>query len=135
MDGEYLRLGLISHSNLGDLIKIKSGKILQAYEIKHVNDLKFFDGEIEVFNDFKEIIEMELDMNLNKKYFLNMKKINKYVLESFATILKDLNLNTDGFYLPEIVFGLIREKGISEQEANFLIYNAYENHLLLPKDG
>jgi parallel beta-helix repeat protein len=65
MDGEYLRLGLVSYSSLGDLIKQKCGHILKAYEMKHVNELKNFDGEIQTFNDFKEIVKAEIELNLN----------------------------------------------------------------------
>jgi parallel beta-helix repeat protein len=134
LDGEHLRLGLVSHSNLGDLIKKKSGRILQAYETKHINELKIFDGEIEVFSDFKEIVEMELDMNLSKICFLNMKKLNKHdPSEPVLTILKDLNLRSEEFYPSDIALTLMQKMGISEQEANFIVYEAYENQLLLPK--
>ena len=67
MDGQYLRLGLVSYNSLGNLLKQKCGQILRAYEMKHVNKLKNFDGEIQIFKDFKETIEAELDLNLNKK--------------------------------------------------------------------
>ena len=67
MDGEYLRLGLVSYSSLGDFIKQKCGQVLRDYEMKHVTELKNFDGEIQIFNDFKEAIEAGLDLNLNKK--------------------------------------------------------------------
>ena len=133
MDGEYLRLGLVSYKSLGDLIKEQCGQVLRAYEIKHVNDLKNFDGEIQVFNDFEEKIETGLDMNLNKKSIINVKQLNKYdAPESFITILNDLNSRSDGFYPAEITLTLVREMNISDQEANFMIYEAYKNQLFLP---
>ncbi|MFX1583829.1 MAG: nitrous oxide reductase family maturation protein NosD [Promethearchaeota archaeon] len=133
MDGEYLRLGLVSHSSLGDLIKKQCGQVLRAYEIKHVNDLKNFDGELQVFNDFEETIETGIDMNLNKKCIINVKQLNKYdAPESFITILNDLKSRSDGFYPAEITFTLVREMNITDQEANFMVYEAYKNQMFLP---
>ncbi|MGB5912569.1 MAG: NosD domain-containing protein [Promethearchaeia archaeon] len=133
MDGEYLRLGLVSHSSLGDLIKEQCGQVLRAYEIKHVNDLKNFDGELQIFNDFEETIETGLDMNLNKKCIINVKQLNKYdASESFINILNDLKSRSDGFHPAEITFTLVREMNISDQEANFMVYEAYKNQIFLP---
>ncbi|MFX1323700.1 MAG: nitrous oxide reductase family maturation protein NosD [Promethearchaeota archaeon] len=133
MDGEYLRLGLVSYSSLGDLIKQRCGKVLRTYETKHVNDLKNFDGEIEVFKDFEEMIEEGLDLNINKKSVINSEQLNKYnAPESFLTILKDLGSKSDGFYLVEITLNLVREMNISDQEAYFLVYDAYKNQVFLP---
>ena len=67
MDGEYLRLGLVSHSDLGTSIKQQCGQILRYYEIKHIDNLRNFDGEIQVFKDFEEIIHSELMNNMKKK--------------------------------------------------------------------
>lgn len=133
MDGEYLRLGLVSYSSLGDLIKEQCGQVLRAYEIKHVNDLKNFDGELQIFNDFEEAIETGLNLNLNKKCSINIKQLNKYdAPESFITILNDLNSRSDGFYPAEIASTLVREMNISEQEANFMVYEAYKNQIFSP---
>jgi parallel beta-helix repeat protein len=133
MDGEYLRLGLVSHKILGELIKQRCGQVLRAYEIKHVDDLKEFDGELQVFKDFKETIETGLDMKLNKKCTINIKKLNKYdANELFITILNDFNSRSDGFYPVEISSTLAREMNISEQKANFMVYKAYRNEIFLP---
>ncbi|MFW9819694.1 MAG: NosD domain-containing protein [Candidatus Thorarchaeota archaeon] len=133
MDGEYLRLGLVSYRSLGDLIKEHCGQILKDYEINRVNDLKNFDGEIQIFKDFKETIEKRLDMNLNKKCRINVKQLNKYEAhESFISILSDLNLKSEEFYLAEIAITLTREMNISNQEANFMVYQAYKNNIFLP---
>jgi len=133
MDGEYLRLGLVSYKSLGNLIKEQCGQVLRTYEIKHVNDLKNFDGDIQVFNDFEEAIERGLDMNLNKKCIINEKHLNKYdAPESFITILNDLRSRSDGFYPAEIISTLVREMNISDPEANFMVYEAYKNQIFLP---
>jgi len=133
MDGEYLRLGLVSYSSLGDLLKEQCGQVLRAYEIKHVNDLKNFDGELQIFNDFEEAIETGLNLNLNKKCSINIKQLNKYDgPESFITILNDLNSRSDGFYPAEITSTLVRDMNISDQEANFMVYEAYKNHIFSP---
>lgn len=71
MDGEYLRLGLVSHSSLGTSIKQQCGQILRNYELKHVDNLKNFDGEIQVFKDFEEIVKSEVIDNLNNKSYKN----------------------------------------------------------------
>ena len=133
MDGEYLRLGLVSHNSLGDFIKEQCGQVLRAYEIEHVNDLKNFDGEIQVFNDFEDAIEIGLDMNLNKKCIINVKQLNNYdAPESFMIILNDLNSRSEGFYPAEITLTLVREMNISDQEANFMVYEAYKNQIFSP---
>jgi len=133
MDGEYLRLGLVSNNSLGDLIKVRCGQVLRAYEIKHVNDLKNFDGEIQIFDDFKDAIETGLDMNLNKKSIVNVKQLNNYdAPESFMIILNDLNSRSDGFFPAEITLTLVREMNISDQEANVMVYEAYKNQIFSP---
>ncbi|GAH37219.1 unnamed protein product, partial [marine sediment metagenome] len=132
MDGEYLRLGLVSYKSLGNLIKEQCGQVLRAYEIKHINDLKNFEGEIQVFDDFEETIETGLDMYLNKKCIIDVKQLNKFdAPESFITILNNLNSKSDGFYPAEITLTLVRKMNISEQEANFMVYEAYKNQIFL----
>ena len=133
MDGEYLRLGLVSYSSLGDLIKQRCGQVLRDYEAKHVNDLKNFDGEIQIFDDFEEIVETGLDMDLNKKCTINVKQLNKYdTPESFITILNDLNSRSEGFFPAEITPILVQELKISDQEANFMVFEAYKNKIFSP---
>jgi len=133
MDGEYLRLGLVSYKSLGNLIKEQCGQVLRAYEIKHINDLKNFEGEIQVFDDFEETIETGLDMYLNKKCIIDVKQLNKFdAPESFITILNDLNSKSDGFYPAEITLTLVRKMNISEQKANLMVYEAYKNQIFLP---
>ena len=132
MDGEYLRLGLVSYSSLGDIIKQRCGQVLKEYEVKHVNDLKNFDGEIAVFGDFEEFIETGLDMNINKKCTININRLNKFdAPESFKNILNDLKTRSEGFYPAEITPILVQELKISEQEANFMVFEAYKNKLFL----
>jgi hypothetical protein len=132
MDGEYLRLGLVSYNSLGDLIKQRCGQVLRDYEAKHVNDLQNFDGEIQIFGDFEEIIETGLDMNLNKKCSIKFKQLNKYNAEAFISILNDLNSRSEGFYPTEITPILMEELKISDQEANFMVFEAYKNRLFSP---
>jgi hypothetical protein len=133
MDGEYLRLGLVSHSNLGDIVKERCGRVLMDYELKHVNELKNFDGEIQGFSDFEEAIEAGLDINLNKKSTLNIKKLNKYnAPEQFKTILNDLNSKSEGFYPAEIALTLMQDMNISKQDANLMVFEAYKNQLFIP---
>ncbi|MFX1455655.1 MAG: hypothetical protein ACFFDB_09805 [Promethearchaeota archaeon] len=133
LDGEYLRLGLVSYSTLGDLIKQRCEKVLRDYEVMHFNDLKNFDGETQIFDDFEEIIEIGIDMNLNKKSTVNVKQLNKYdAPESFITILNDFISRFEGFYPAEITPVLVKELKISDQEANFMMFEAYKNKLFSP---
>ncbi|MFW9773061.1 MAG: hypothetical protein ACFFEO_12980 [Candidatus Thorarchaeota archaeon] len=133
MDGKFLRLGLVSYSSLGDLIKEKCGQVLREYEVRHADDLKNFDGEIEIFKDFEKVIETGLDMNLNKKCTINIKQLNKYdAPESFITILNDLNSRSEGFYPAEIIPTLVQELRISDQEANFMVLEAYKSRSFSP---
>ncbi|GAG68937.1 unnamed protein product, partial [marine sediment metagenome] len=52
--------------------------------------------------------------------------------ESFITILNDLRSRSDGFYPAEISFSLVQEMNISDQEANFIVYEAYKNKIFKP---
>ncbi|MFX1357920.1 MAG: nitrous oxide reductase family maturation protein NosD [Promethearchaeota archaeon] len=133
MDGEYLRLGLVSYKSLGDLIKQQCGQVLRAYETKHVDDLKSFDGDLQVFKDFEDTIETGLNMNLNKKCTINLKQLNTYdVSESFKAILNDFIPRSEGFYPAEIVSILTKEMNVSDQEAYFMVHEAYKNNLFIP---
>jgi hypothetical protein len=133
MDGEYLRLGLVSHSILGDLIKRKCGQALRDYELKHLSELKAFDGDIQTFKDFKEEIEKGLEMSLNNKCRVNLKQLNKpNVPESLVSILKQFNARSEGFYPKEIATSLIQQKKLTDEEANLIVYEAYENQIFLP---
>ena len=97
------------------------------------NKCSIYDGEIHIFGDFEEIIETGLDMNLNKKCTINVKQLNKYdAPESLITILNDLNSRSEGFYPAEITSTLVQELKISDQEANFMVFEAYKNKLFSP---
>jgi parallel beta-helix repeat protein len=134
MEGEYLRLGLVSYNSLGDLIKKQCGQVLRAYELEHINELQNFDGEIQIFDDFEEAIESGLELNLNKKCTINMNQLHKFdAPESFIKILNDFNSRSEGFYPAEISLAFMQELNISDQEANFMLYKAYKNQIFLPK--
>ncbi len=108
-------------------------QVLRDYEVKHVNDLQNFDGELQIFSDFEEIVETGLDLNLNKKCTINIKQLNKYdAPEFFKTILNDLNSRSEGFNPAEIIPILVQELNISDQEANFMVFEAYKNKLFSP---
>jgi len=75
-------------------------------------------------------------MKLNKKSIINLKQLNNYdAPEPFITILRDFNSKSDGFYLGEIASTLVQEMNISDQEANFMVYEAYKNGIFLPFKG
>ena len=115
------------------MIKEQCGQILKAYEIKHADDLKNFEGELQIFDDFGEAIEMGLDMNLTKKSIINVKQLNTYdAPESFLAILNNFISRSEGFYPAEITLNIVREMNISDQEANFMVYEAYKNQIFLP---
>jgi len=67
MDGQFLRLGLVSYSSLGTLIKEQCGHILRDYEMKHKENLNNFDGDIQGFKDFENTMQKRLNMNIEKK--------------------------------------------------------------------
>ncbi len=72
-------------------------------------------------------------MNLNRKSIINVKQLNNFdAPEPFITILNGLKSKSDGFYPAEISFKLVQDMNISEEEANFMIYNAYNNQIFLP---
>jgi len=134
MDGEFLRLGLVSHSNLGPFIKQQCAHVLRDYEIKHMDKLKNFDGEILTFKDFEAAIESGLNMNLNKKFGIDIKQLNKYDASvPLKTILHEINLKSNSFYLVEISTALIQKNKLSEHEANFMVYEAYKHGVLVNK--
>ncbi|MHA2051524.1 MAG: hypothetical protein ACW986_18065 [Promethearchaeota archaeon] len=79
------------------------------------------------------MIKTGLDLNLNKKCIINVKQLNKFdAPESFITILNDLSSRSDGFYPAEITVTLVQEMSISEQEAHFMVFEAYKNQIFLP---
>jgi len=134
MDGEFLRLGLVSHSSLGPSIKQQCGKVLRDYEIKHMDKLKNFDGEILTFKDFEGAIESGLNMNLNKEFSIDVKQLNKYDAPvPLKTILHEINLKSNSFYLVEISSALKEKMKLPEQEANLMIYEAYKHGVLVNK--
>lgn len=132
MDGEFLRLGLVSHSSLGAQIKQQCGQVLRDYEIKHIDKLKNFDGEILAFKDFKNTIETGLIMNLNRKFKLNFKLLNKYETpEPLKRALHEITLRTEEFFLLEIVSTLRERMNLPEQEAYLIVYEAYNNEVFM----
>ena len=132
MDGEFLRLGLVSHSSLGTQIKQQCGQVLRDYEIKHIDKLKNFDGEILAFKDFKYTIETGLIMNLNRKFKLNFKRLNKYETpEPLKRALHEITLRTEEFFLLEIVSTLRERINLPEQEAYLMVYEAYKSDIFM----
>ena len=133
MDGEFLRLGLVSYNSLGTTIKQQCGEVLRAYEVKHMDRLKDFDGEVLVFKDFGETIEAGLNMNLNRKCIINIKQFNKFdAPEQLKMVLHDFNLKSKEFYPLELSRTLIKKNNIPEQEANYMVYNAYKDGVFIP---
>ncbi|MEJ2294707.1 MAG: NosD domain-containing protein [Candidatus Lokiarchaeota archaeon] len=133
LDGEFLRLGLVSYSSLGTTIKQQCGEVLRAYEVKHMDRLKDFDGEILVFKDFGETIESGLDMNLNKKCIINIKQLNKFdAPEQLKMVLQDFKLKSKEFYPLELSRTLLQKNNIPELEANYMVYNAYKHGVFIP---
>ena len=131
MDGEYLRLGLVSYSSLGKIIKEKCAQVLKNYENKHINDLKNFDGDLQLFNDFEKTIETGLDMNLTKKCVVNIKQISKFEApNSFIEVLNQFKSKSEGFFPVEISIKLVQEMRIGQQEANFRVYEAYKKQVI-----
>ena len=133
MDGEYLRLGLVSNYSLGKLVKEKCEQVLRSYEAKHIDDLKNFDGDLQLFNDFEETIETGIDINLSKRCNIKTKQLNKYnAPNTIIEILNKFKSKTEGFYPAEISIMLTQEAKISEPEANFMVYEAYKNQIISP---
>lgn len=74
-------------------------------------------------------------MNLNRKSIINVKKLNNFdAPEPFITILNNLKSKSDEFFPAEISFKLVQDMNISEEEANFMVYDAYKNQIFLPAE-
>ncbi|MFO8020536.1 MAG: hypothetical protein R6U96_18080 [Promethearchaeia archaeon] len=134
-DGDLLRIGLITGDLIGDLMKKKCKNFLADYEEKHQRDLENFIGDKEIFSDFSEEIEKELDVELNYPCKVNPEMLDKYDgSRSVRKVLKNMYEMGDVFLPKELVPILMREADLTRINAKFYTYDAYSWYVIEPID-
>jgi hypothetical protein len=134
LDGQSLRIAIISNQKLRERMREKCSRLLREYEKKHEYDLLYFSGETTTFEDFPQIVEKELDGKLNKKCIINHLSLLSYdapkkVKKTLASIYNMEDILSP-IKIPPI---LIREGGLDPQEAKFYTYDAYISYVIEPQ--
>lgn len=132
-DGKLLRLGIISIGKLFSMMRDKCWHLLNTYEMAHSYDLKNFSGETTAFEDFREVVDTELDGKLN-----DICKINDQSLAAFDAprkvikILGSMHSIGDEIHPGKIPSVLVREAKLSETDAQYYTFDAYKCYVLEP---
>ncbi len=138
INGEFIYLALINDGKIGELVKENSIQLVDEYEAIHTDGLRNFNCKITQFNDFPARAKEKLDLNLNEKCSLNLEQIHRYdknitiiyILKRWYNKMK-LKTHLTSFYpilIPKI---LVRELGITIEEANYWTYDLFRNNLLI----
>jgi len=138
INGEFIRLAIISDEKIGELMKENSIQLVDEYEAIHIDGLRNFNREINQFKDFPAKAKERLDLNLNEKCSLNLEQIHRYdknitiiyVLKRWYNKMK-LKTHLTSFYPILIPKVLIRELGISIEEANYWTYDLFRNNMYI----
>ncbi len=136
INGEFIRLAIISDEKISELMKENSIQLVDEYEAIHFDGLRNFNGEINQFNDFLAKAKERLDLNLNEKCSLNLEQIHRYdknitiiyILKRWYNKMK-LKTHLTSFYPILIPKVLIRELGITREEANYWTYDLFRNNM------
>jgi len=142
MDGEFIRVAIISDQEISDLIKEKSQVLVDEYEELHMVDLKLFSGNITQFKDFPAMAKKRLDLGLNEKNKLNINQLYKYdknsmilyVLKNWYEKMK-IESNLTSFYPVMIPKILMRELGMEKDEAHYWTYDLFKNNVIINGKG
>ncbi|MHA1439492.1 MAG: hypothetical protein ACTSPD_18130 [Promethearchaeota archaeon] len=133
--GGLLRLGILTNTSIGSLMKEKCKDLIKQYEIVHNYDLKNFTGDIGPFNDFHEIVDKELDGKLNKKCIINIMSLNSFdAPKNVKKVFSSMHSMEDEIYPKNIPSILKREAKINLTEAKYYTYDAYISYVLEPTD-
>ncbi|TFF96275.1 MAG: hypothetical protein EU544_01015 [Promethearchaeota archaeon] len=126
VDGELLRLALISSEPIGNLFRDKCKILVDTYEEKHSYDLEKFRGDMDIFFDFRQEVEKQLDVKLNYKSKINAKSLEKYEgPKSVRKVLETMVKMGDEFYPVNLPPILMREAELTETNAKYYTYDAY----------
>ncbi len=134
LDGQLLRIAVISNHKLHELMREKCMHMLHEYEKKHEYDLLYFSGETTTFEDFPQIVEKELDGKLNHKCIINHISLLSYDAPKRVRKTLASMYNMEDIMIPaKIPPILIREGGLDPQEARFYTYDAYISYVIEPQ--
>ncbi|MGQ4872998.1 MAG: hypothetical protein ACTSVV_07980 [Promethearchaeota archaeon] len=126
IDGNLLRISLISNDTIGSIMRDKCLSLLNKYEKKHKHDLENFTGDMDIFDDFGKFVEKELDVKLNLKSVINKNSLDKYDgPKSVKKVLQHMYDMKDAFFPAKLPAILAREAKLSDTMAKFYTYDAY----------
>ncbi len=126
VDGEFLRIALISENLVGNILRDKCFALTKTFEKKHEYDLKKFTGECDTFNDVSSVVEKEIDIKLNYKSKINKLSLEKYdAPRNVKNVLSRMLDMNDIFYPAKLPSIFTREADQTETMSKFYTYNAY----------
>jgi hypothetical protein len=131
LDSQLLRIGIITGDLIGELMKKKCTTLLCNYEEKHEKDLEKFIGDKELFSDFSNMVEKELDVELNFPCKVNSEMLDKYDgSRSVRKVLEGMYEMEDIFLPKDLVSILMREADLSENHAKYYTYDLYSWYVI-----
>ncbi len=126
VDGEFLRIALISATPIGNIMRDKCFSLTRMFEKRHESDLKKFSGECDTFDDFGSTVEKEIDIKLNYTSKINKLSLDKYEApRSVKNVLSRMLEMNDAFYPAKLPSIFIREADQTETMAKYYAYDAY----------
>ncbi len=138
MNGEFIRIVIISNDKIGELMREKSLELIDEYEEIHMIDLKNFNMEITKFNDFPAMTKEKLDLRLNEKSKLNIDQLYKYdkntmIIYIFKKWYEKMKIKSEftSFYPVMVPKILMRELGMKKKEARYWTYDLFKNNVFI----
>lgn len=126
VDGKLLRIALISSSPIGNIMRDKCIGFVKGYEEKHLFDLVNFRGDMDIFFDFQNVINNNLDVKLNYKSKVNKSSLEKYDgPKSVKKVFQQMVDMQEEFYPIKIAPILMREADLTDTMAKYYTYDAY----------
>lgn len=126
-DGEYIRVALILSQEPSGELKKSLREFIKDFEMKYEENLKTFNGEVSVFKDFMELVDIHFKTSLLKPHRVNENpphiEINSFE-KKILTIAKTLQEDREKFYISKLLNYLL--SALSDEPKEKLIANVYD---------
>lgn len=133
VDGNFLRLSVISDDKLEGLIRQKLVNALFSYENIHQDELKYFDGNLAPFRDFEGFIRDELDVGLKVPSTIDTDQIPALEAPAeFQRILTELGEKGEHFYPTALPRLITNRTALAATDAVYYTYLAYQGGVFTP---